>query len=88
MGESKGPYESDDKANSHPPNHTVCQPEHHFLTSRSSFSGSLTFLFFLGAVPSSWLKPRSRQLSWKNHQTQGSFSGYRLLLDESRNPAS
>lgn len=55
MAESKGPYESDDKANSHLPNRTMCQREHHFLTFRSVFSGSLTFLFFLGAVPSSWL---------------------------------
>lgn len=66
----------------------MCQNEHHFLPSRSSFSGSLTFLFFLGPITSSWLNARFRQLICKNHQKQWSFSRYRLLLDESRNRTS
>lgn len=74
-----GLYQSDDSANSHLPKCIVRQNEHYFLPFRGSFSGSLTFLFFLGPITSSWLKARFRRFICKNHQKEGSFSQGMLL---------
>lgn len=52
---------------------------HQFLPAGSSCTGSLTFLFFLGPIISSWLNARSRVYVCKNHQRRRSCSQHRLL---------